>query len=108
MLRRTKAGPFTLEPAISLDKLGDLAMAHALEEALLPLTAGLDDIPALSVTPDQARALREGRLLIGIAVTPGLHLAIEHDVPVALVEAFDGDVKVVRGFNLPMSQDKDE
>jgi tRNA pseudouridine55 synthase len=103
MLRRTIAGPFTLESAISLDKLGDLAMAHALEEALLPLTAGLDDIPALSVTPDQARSLREGRKLIGIAVAPGLHLAIEHDVPVALVEAFDGDVKVVRGFNLLMS-----
>ena len=107
MLRRTKAGPFALEPAISLDKLGDLAMAHALEEALLPLTAGLDDIPALSVTPDQARSLREGRKLIGIAVAPGLHLAIERDVPVALVEAFDGDVKVVRGFNLQMSQDED-
>ena len=107
MLRRTKAGPFTLESTISLDKLADLAMAHALEEALLPLTAGLDDIPALSVTPDQARSLREGRKLIGIAVAPGLHLAIEQSVPVALVEAFDGDVKVVRGFNLPMSQDED-
>jgi tRNA pseudouridine55 synthase len=45
--------------------------------------------------------------LIGNAVAPGLHLAIERDVPVALVEAFDGDVKVVRGFNLQMSQDED-
>jgi tRNA pseudouridine55 synthase len=104
MLRRTKAGPFTLERAISLDKLAGLAMAHALEEAILPLTAGLDDIPALSVTPDQARALREGRKLIGIAAAPGLQLAIERDVPVALVEVFDGNVKVVRGFN-QMSED---
>jgi tRNA pseudouridine55 synthase len=107
MLRRTKAGPFTLASAISLDKLAELAMAHALEEACLPLTAGLDDIPALSVTPDQARALREGRQLFGTAVASGLHLAIERDVPVALVEAFDGDVKVVRGFNLQMSKDDD-
>ena len=61
MLRRTKAGPFTLEAAISLDKLAELAKARSLEQALLPLTAGLDDIPALPVTPDQARALREGR-----------------------------------------------
>ena len=37
----------------------------------MPLTAGLDDIPALSVTPDQARALRQGRKLIGIAAAPG-------------------------------------
>ena len=99
MLRRTKAGPFTLEPAISLDKLGELAKARQLEQALLPLTAGLDDIPALSVTPDQARALRQGRRLAGIAAKPGLHLATELSVPVALVELFEGELRVVRGFN---------
>jgi tRNA pseudouridine55 synthase len=100
MLRRTKAGPFTLEPAISLDKLGELAKARSLEQALLPLTAGLDDIPALSVTPDQARALREGRRLAGIAAKPGLHLATASSVPVALVELSEGELRVVRGFNL--------
>ncbi|MEA3060989.1 MAG: tRNA pseudouridine55 synthase, partial [Sphingomonadales bacterium] len=47
MLRRLKAGPFGLEQAISLDKLADLAKGRTLEQALLPLTAGLDDIPAL-------------------------------------------------------------
>ena len=99
MLRRTKAGPFTLGPAISLDKLSELAKARQLEQALLPLTAGLDDIPALSVTPDQARALRQGRRLAGIAVKPGLHLATELSVPVALVELFEGELRVVRGFN---------
>ena len=100
MLRRTKAGPFTLEGAISLDKLAELAKARDLEQALLPLTAGLDDIPALSVTPDQARALREGRKVIGIAAKPGLHLATELSVPVALVEAGPEGLRVVRGFNL--------
>ena len=101
MLRRTRAGPFTLDGAISLDKLGELAKARDLEQALLPLAAGLDDIPALSVTPDQARALREGRKLIGIAAKPGLHLAIDQSVPVALVEAEPGaELRVVRGFNL--------
>jgi tRNA pseudouridine55 synthase len=34
--------------------MGELAKAAQLEQALLPLTAGLDDIPALPVTPDQA------------------------------------------------------
>ena len=100
MLRRTKAGPFTVEQAISLDKLGELAKARQLEQALLPLTAGLDDIPALSVTPDQARAIRQGRRLIGIAAKPGLHLATELSVPVALVELSEGELRVVRGFNL--------
>ena len=100
MLRRTKAGPFTLEPAISLDTLADLGQGRALEQALLPLTAGLDDIPALSVTPDQAQALRQGRPVIGIAATPGSYLATDSSVPVALVLSDGIELKVVRGFNL--------
>jgi tRNA pseudouridine55 synthase len=100
MLRRLKAGPFTLERAISLDNLDELAKARSLEQALLPLTAGLDDIPALPVTPGQARLLREGRKLAGIAAKPGLHLATEESVPVALVELSEGELRVVRGFNV--------
>jgi tRNA pseudouridine55 synthase len=99
MLRRLKAGPFGLEQAISLDKLADLAKGRTLEQALLPLTAGLDDIPALSVTPDEARALREGRRIAGTAAKPGLHLATEGSVPVALVELAGSEFRVVRGFN---------
>jgi tRNA pseudouridine55 synthase len=104
MLRRTKAGPFGLDSAISLDKLEESAKARSLEQHLLPLTAGLDDIPALPVTPDQAGALRQGRTLIGIAAQPGLYLAISGDTPIALVELReDGlrpELRVVRGFNL--------
>jgi tRNA pseudouridine55 synthase len=100
MLRRLKAGPFDLESAISLDKMGELAKARQLEQALLPLTAGLDDIPALPVTPDQAGLLRQGRKLAGIAAKPGLHLATESSVPVALVELSEGELRVVRGFNI--------
>ncbi|MGH6780922.1 MAG: tRNA pseudouridine(55) synthase TruB [Sphingomonadaceae bacterium] len=100
MLRRTKAGPFTLAQAISLDKLAEFSMARALEDITLPLTAGLDDIPALSVTPDQARLLRQGQVLIGITAHQGLHLATEAETPVALVEVSGPEVRVVRGFNL--------
>jgi tRNA pseudouridine55 synthase len=100
MLRRTKAGPFTLDQAILLDNLAEIASERRLEQTLLPLTAGLDDIPALSVTPDQARLLRQGRKLAGIAAKPGLHLATEGSVPVALVELSEAELRVVRGFNL--------
>ena len=100
MLRRTKAGPFGLDQAISLDKLADAAKARALTRMVLPLAAGLDDIPALPVTPDQARLLRHGQMLFGIPATPGLHLAIDAETPVALVEVSEDGCKVVRGFNL--------
>ncbi|TPG13505.1 tRNA pseudouridine(55) synthase TruB [Sphingomonas koreensis] len=100
MLRRIKAGPFGLAGAISLDKLAELGQARALEETLLPLTAGLDDIPALPVTPDQAGLLRQGGVLIGIAVDDGQYFATDATAPVALVEVRDREVRVVRGFNL--------
>jgi tRNA pseudouridine55 synthase len=100
MLRRTKAGPFTLEQAISLDFLQDAAKARQLTRTVLPLQAGLDDIPGLPVTPEQAQLLRHGQQLFGIPVTPGLHLAMDGNTPVALVESDGSAIKVVRGFNL--------
>ena len=100
MLRRTRAGSFGLESAISLDKLAEAAKGRTLEQLLLPLRAGLDDIPALSLTPDQAGLLRQGRVLAGIAADDGQYFALLGDVPVALVEAQSGEVRVVRGFNL--------
>jgi tRNA pseudouridine55 synthase len=100
MLRRTRAGPFGVDSAISLDKLADAAKARTLEHLLLPLRAGLDDIPALSLTPDQAGLLRQGQVLAGIAADDGQYFALLEDTPVALVEAQSGLVRVVRGFNL--------
>ena len=100
MLRRVKAGPFGLQGAISLDKLRQKAMARQLEEACLPLAAGLDDIPALTVTAREAELLRRGQQPTGSAARPGLHLAVLGEVPVALVECSGGILRVVRGFNL--------
>ena len=99
-LRRTRAGPFGLESAISLDFLDELAKARDLTRAVLPLEAALDDIPALPVTPDQARLLRHGQRLGGFPVKPGLQLATSDHVPVALVEATADGLTVVRGFNV--------
>lgn len=96
MLRRTRAGPFTLDQAISLDFLSQCAKARSLDGAILPLQAGLDDIPAFPVTPEEARLLRFGQRLSRVPPAGGLHLAVEGSTPVALVE---GD-RIVRGFNL--------
>lgn len=100
MLRRTKAGPFALNQAISLDKMRECSKGRSLEDIILPLEAGLDDIPALDLSPDQARLIRQGQVLGGIAANDGLHCARLGENPVALVEVSDGNVRVVRGFNL--------
>ena len=100
MLRRVKAGPFTEEQAISLDILGEKARSRALEDILLPLRTALVDIPALALSPEQARLIGHGRVLSGVAATDGLHLATLDDVPVALVDVSSGTVTVERGFNL--------
>jgi tRNA pseudouridine55 synthase len=99
-LRRTRAGPFGLASAISLDFLNELAKARDLTRAVLPLEAALDDIPALPVTPDQAKLLRHGQRLGGFPERPGLCMATLEGTPVALVEASADGLTVVRGFNL--------
>lgn len=100
MLRRLRAGPFDLGQAISLDKLNEVGQGAALENVLLPLEAGLVDIPALTLDPEQARAVRQGRVLAGLPLNDGLFWARLGNVPVALVELSGGNVRVVRGFNL--------
>lgn len=100
-LRRIKAGPFLESQAISLDFMEETAKGRGLEHLLLPLEAGLDDIPALSLDQTSAQAVRQGRVLSGMPHSSGLYLAKLGAVPVALMEITDGTATVVRGFNLP-------
>jgi tRNA pseudouridine55 synthase len=100
MLRRTKAGPFTLAQAISLDILEEHAKRGTLMDITLPLKTALDNIPALALNPEQARLLKFGQVLTGVAAPDGLYLAELDFTPVALVEILGETVTVERGFNL--------
>ncbi len=100
MLRRLRAGPFGLDHAISLDKLNAIGQGAALENVILPLEAGLDDIPALDLGPEQARAARQGRVLTGLAFQDGVYWARCGTTPLALLEISGGNARVLRGFNL--------
>ena len=60
-LRRTAAGPFREEAAISLPKLEALGHIPPLLGALVPVATALDDIPALALTETQADQLRQGQ-----------------------------------------------
>jgi tRNA pseudouridine55 synthase len=101
MLRRTKAGPFDLSHAISLDKLNAFGQGAAQSDVILPLEAGLVDIPALNLSPEAAGAIRQGRVWTGESTHDGLYWGRDSEMrPVALIEALAGTLKVVRGFNL--------
>ena len=101
MLRRTRAGPFALEQAISLDKLNAFGQGAAQSEVFLPLEAGLVDIPALNLSPEAAGAIRQGRIWTGGSTQDGLYWGRDaENRPVALIEVSAGTLKVVRGFNL--------
>ena len=101
MLRRTKAGPFSLEQAISLDKLNEIGEGAAASNIILPMEAGLDDIPVLNLSPEQARAVREGRVVTGIATDDGFYWARDAEMrPVALIDLLAGTLKIIRGFNM--------
>ncbi len=62
-LRRLRVGPFRAEEAVALDELE--ALAHIGPESiyLLPTDRSLADIPALSVSEQEAAALRNGQAL---------------------------------------------
>ena len=100
-LRRIKAGPFTENQAISLDRLNEIGKGAPLEDHLLPLEVGLDGIPALTLNPESAQAVRQGRIISGLPLSDGLCLAKHGLVPVALMQITDGMATVVRGFNIP-------
>ncbi|MDX9689578.1 MAG: tRNA pseudouridine(55) synthase TruB [Proteobacteria bacterium] len=102
-LRRTKVGPFTIENAFSLEKLADLAHKEAALTALLGISAALDDIPGLTLNANEAQRLRAGQSLLirpdqlSLMDAPVI-MASFQGTPVALVEAYNGSFRVVRGF----------
>lgn len=101
MLRRVKAGPFALSQSISLDKLNEIGKGGPIEGILLPLEAGLADIPVFRLTPDEVTQVRQGRVLNRESLTDGLYWAKDaHDAPIALMQVEGGNARVERGFNI--------
>jgi tRNA pseudouridine55 synthase len=63
-LRRLAVGRFTETQAISLDLATSLGHSLTASGHLLPIEAALDDIPALTLTADEAARLRHGQLIV--------------------------------------------
>ena len=60
-LARLNVGKFSLDNAISLEKLEEAVHGAALDTHLLPIETALDDIPALALTETEASKLKQGQ-----------------------------------------------
>ena len=74
-LRRIRVGPFYEKDAILLDSPEILGHIDALLERMLSVLTVLDDIPALALTEDQARSLKNGQAvpLFKVKICPAPH-----------------------------------
>ena len=98
-LRRTAAGPFTLDEAVALDEAERLAGsgAAALEVRLLPIERALRGWPSVQLTAEQARALGHGQAVPLAGVRDGLCLALGGEGRLAAVcESRSGVLRPVR------------
>jgi tRNA pseudouridine55 synthase len=103
-LRRTKVGPFTQENCISMEKLEGLSIENAALTALLPIKSALGTIPTLILSQSEAHTLRLGQKILirpqhGSLFEALLIFAEFEGVPIALLEAKAGELRVLRGFH---------
>ena len=101
-LRRTRVGPFTEEDSYTLDEIENGNMAAV---ALLPVEAGLTELPCVIVDRDTASRLRRGGSVIlrgRDAPAGGVAYAACGGVPVAFGEIVEGALTPSRVFNLPL------
>jgi tRNA pseudouridine55 synthase len=98
-LRRTRVGPFSIGAAVPLDRLGDDAGLMA--QAMLPLQAGLAEMPFLAVDRNGAATLRRGQklLLRGQALADGPAWAACFGAPIAFGAVDGGYFVPSRVFN---------
>jgi tRNA pseudouridine55 synthase len=99
-LRRTRVGPFSVDSAIPLDRLPD--DTDLMARAILPLQAGLAEIPIVPIDRSGAAILRRGQklLLRGPAPTQGRAYVECLGTPIAFGVVEDGYFASTRVFNL--------
>lgn len=99
-LRRLWSGPFDLEGALAAAELEALARSPELDARLLPVAAGLADLPELPATAAAATALRHGNPapLPGAGLAEGAAWASAGGLPLAVGEWRGGVLRPERVF----------
>ena len=82
-MRRLWSGPFELEDAVTLETVEAQAKSLELDALLLPLEAGLTDLPELPTTAEGAARLRNGN--------PGLVIAADAEFGDLAWASFQGE-----------------
>ncbi len=110
VLRRTAVGPFDETRAISLANLETLGHIAPDSEIILPIETVLADIPALALTEQEARRLKQGQTVPVLPVasrTPFKDIsqgdtvcAMTGGKLVALAKIMGGEIRPVRVMNL--------
>jgi tRNA pseudouridine55 synthase len=107
-LRRTAVGPFGEDVASTLEALQRISPGKddmAERAALLPVEAGVADLPALRVSPGDAGRLARGQAVLlrgrDAPVIGGWVSVSSHGSLVALAEVEKGELRPRRIFNLP-------
>ncbi|SOC18713.1 tRNA pseudouridine synthase B [Rhodobacter sp. JA431] len=101
-LRRVWSGPFEAENGLSLDQIDTLARTPALDEKLLPLELGLDDLPEVKATVEGAVRLSHGNpgQVIASGIEFGTEVWVSRDgLAIAVGRYMGGEVHPDRVFN---------
>lgn len=115
-LCRTQVGAFDADSTITLDKLENMSHSPAPDEAVMPVDAVLDDIPAINLQAQEAGRLTNGQQLkfiarpdtqrliqAGIDISaeePEIALALQDEKPLAIVEIDGVQIKPLRVLKL--------
>ena len=108
LLRRLAVGPFSLEDAISLEKLEALRHRDGSENSLAhlirPIETVLDGIPALAMMEAEARRLQQGQRVLlpeGETLREAEAVLVTHaGIPIGMFRIEQGVLKTIRMFNL--------
>ena len=78
-LRRTRAGSFTLQQALTMQQVLEFAEAHDPQQLLMPADALFAEVPPLIVTMGQAAKLKNGAQIKDWQFAPGTYRVYAED-----------------------------
>ncbi|HKP36225.1 MAG TPA: tRNA pseudouridine(55) synthase TruB [Pyrinomonadaceae bacterium] len=94
-LRRTRAGTYKIEQAITLERLGELVKSEALPQVLISPDELLSHLPAIQLTDEEANRARHG---IDLRIEETVSSSWEDEQPVRLRDA-SGKLMAVGEFS---------